>query len=274
LLGQSSIARIKESSAFGKSPFSDLSSLYCLALPCAAYLTLRLRKHRFWLLGLAATLAALLFWRWLGFDYGNRYAFFMAFFAQFMLAEVMALGLLAVFRPLVELSPSRASATLDRPAAIIVLACTLVAWVPSPMWKAQGSTVRSPLALLQMSSPHDAYYAKFPELRRYLSDRDVVLMWSSHLVFDVASITGARFISAPYTVRVPDQDARARDVHVFFDPATDSDERVGIAHGRGATKVLLLSWQFKLLDEFTQLFGEPLYRDGGCALFDVNAGRN
>ena len=274
LLGQSSIARIREPSPFGKAPFSDLLNLYCLALPCAAYLMLRLRRHGFWLLGLAATLAALMLWRWLGLDYGNRYAFFMAFFAQFMLAEVMALGLLAVFRPLVELSPSRASATLDRPAAILVLAATLVAWVPSPMWKEHGSKVWSPVDLLKLSSPHDAYYAKFPELRRYLSRQDVLLMPSSHLVFDVASLTGARFVSAPYTVRVPDQHARARDVRVFFDPATAPAERLNIAQRSRATKVLVLNWQFNLIETLTQLFGPALYRDQGCALFDATARSN
>src|SRR5262249_34895323 len=100
---------------------------------------------------------------------------------------------------------------------------------------------------------------------------DVVLLVTSHLAFDIASITGARFVSAPYMVRVPDQGARENDARVFFEPATLPDKRDEVAARRGATKVLLLAWQFELLSKFEKQFGKPLYKDAEYALFAIGA---
>ena len=213
LLGQSSLLAAKEGAPFGASPFIDFPNLYYLALPCAAYLVLRLRRHGFWLLGMVVTLGVLMLWRRLGIDYGNRYAFFGAFFAQFLLAEVMALGLLGLSRPLCELSAARRWPWLDRPLTLAVALGALSVWQPSPMWKEHGKAVRPPWALLRAPSAHDVYYARFGALKPLLTGDDVVLAQSSDgLVFELAAITHAHFVSAPYMVRVPDQGQREADV--------------------------------------------------------------
>jgi hypothetical protein len=271
LLGQSSITHSPEGSPFGKAPLQDFKNLYWVALPSAAYLTLRLRKHAFWVLGFLATLGALKLWRTLHYDYGNRYSLFAAFFAQFLLAEMMALGAFALFASKPELSAQRRFSRLERWFAIALLFSALVAWLPAPYITEHRAELRWPIPETAAISPHDAYYARFTELRRHLSENDIVLMPNVHLVFDIAAITGARFVSAPYTVRVADQAARAHDVNAFFDPATDPDTRDAIARRRGATKVLLLNWQFEaLLRTFRKDFGRPVYKDREMALFVVD----
>ena len=53
--------------------------------------------------------------------------------AQFLLAEVMALGLVSLARPLEFLPPERALSRLDRPLLVGVVALTLAGFWPSPM---------------------------------------------------------------------------------------------------------------------------------------------
>ena len=273
LLGQSSLLAAQEGAPFGASPFIDFPNLYYLALPCAAYLVLRLRRHGFWLLGMVVTLGVLMLWRRLGIDYGNRYAFFGAFFAQFLLAEVMALGLLGLSRPLYELSAARRRPWLDRPLTLAVALSALSAWQPSPMWREYGKAVRPPWALLRAPSAHDAYYARFGALKPLLTGDDVVLAQSSDgLVFDLAAITHAHFVSASFMVRVPDQGQREADVQNFFDPESSADRRQEIALRRRATKVLLMSRQFALLEPLQRKLGRPLYQDDEFAVFAVQPG--
>lgn len=273
LLGQSSLLSFREGAPFGRRPITESLNLYILGFVCAAYLVLRLRKHGFWVLGCLVTLAMLRVWRLLGVSYGNRYAYFAAFFVQFLVAEVMALGVLSLWRPLTELSPARRFPKLDQPLSLGVLLGALLGWIPSPMMKKVGKEFRWPVAAADAPSAHDAYYARIPALERYISASDIVLLGTSHLAFDIASITGAHFVTAPYMVRVLDQGARENDARVFFDPATSADKRDEIAARRGATKVLLLlRWQLELLAKFEAQYGRPLYKDGEYALFALDTG--
>src|SRR5690606_8591070 len=84
--GQSSMSNVPEGSPFGAAPLADFPTAYALALPCFVYLAVRLRRHAFWLLALLATLAALQLWRHRGFTFGNRYSFFAASCAHFVIA--------------------------------------------------------------------------------------------------------------------------------------------------------------------------------------------
>jgi hypothetical protein len=276
-LGQGSLSGVNEGSTFGKSPFIDFPDLYAVAMPACAYLLLRLRRHGFWLLGLVATLAALALWRSLHISFGNRYAFFAAFFAQFLVAEVMALGIFALVGPLSELSPTRAFSWLDRPLSIIVLAAACVAWLPSPMIERAGKvpelgSLLSPAALLELSSPEDAYYRQFADLRPYLARGDVVLTPVSRAVFDLASVTGAQVVSAPNALRVPDRIERGRDVSKFFERVTTRTERAEIVHRYGVTKIRVPEGDNLLLAALTELFGEPVYRDHACAILSTAEG--
>jgi hypothetical protein len=179
----------------------------------------------------------------------------------------MALGLLGLWRPLCELSPARRWAWLDRPLTLAVALAALTVWQSSPAWKDFGKALRPPWALLREPSAHDVYYHRFGGLKPLLTVDDVVVADSDGAVFDLAAITGARFVSAPYMVRVPDQAQREADVWEFFDPKSSADRRLEISLRRGATKVLLMSSQFALLEPLQRELGRPLYQDDEFILF-------
>jgi len=70
-----------EGSEFGDHPFRDMGRMYVLAFP-AAMVFLWHRRHGFLIGGFPVTFAALQVFRVLDYSYGNRFAFFQAFFAQ------------------------------------------------------------------------------------------------------------------------------------------------------------------------------------------------
>jgi len=273
--GQTSMSSVREPHDFGD-PLHDMPNLYALALPCYGYLILRLRRQGFWLLGMLVTLGALYLWHRVDFSFGYRYTFFAAFFAHFVVAEVMALGIFALLGPLSELAASRRWPALDRPLAVVLLGLALVAWLPSPMLvkahnqKNEFGRLSSPLELLRQGSPLDEYYQKFAELRPYLSEADLVLIPVSRDVFDLASITGAQVISSPNALRVPDRGARQRDVSQFFDQTASDEEREEVVLRHQPTKVIVPRSHFALLGMLTQQYGQPTYRSADYALWDFS----
>jgi hypothetical protein len=149
----------------------------------------------------------------------------------------------------------------------------LLAWLPSPKLKKARQTVefgtlRSPLAILRSPSPLEAYYARFSELRPYLSDADLVLFPVSRDSFDLASITGVQVISSPNALQVPDRWARERDVAQFFDPTASPEERDEVITRHHPTKLVLPANRFRLLDELTQQYGPPLFQNPRYAVWD------
>jgi len=272
---QTSMSSVREPHDFGD-PLRDMPNLYALSLPCYAYLMLRLRRHTFWLLGMLVTWGALYVWHRVDFSFGYRYSFFAAFFAHFVVAEVMALGIFALLGPLSELAARRRWPALDRPLAVALLGLALVAWLPSPMLakahnqKNEFGRLTSPLALLRQASPLDEYYRKFGELRPYLSEADLVLIPVSRDVFDLASITGAQVISSPNALRVPDRGARQRDVSQFFDQTASDEEREEVVLRHQPTKVVVPRSHFALLDMLTRQYGRPTYQSADYALWDFS----
>jgi hypothetical protein len=275
LFGQQSMWHVQEPHDFGD-PLVDMPNLYAVSVPCYAYLLLRLRRHAFWLLGLAATGGALYVWRVTGFSFGYRYSFFMGFFPQFVIAEVMALGIYALLGPLVELSARRRWAGLDRPLLLAILIGSLVAWLPSPMLRkarqeVHYGTLRSPLTIWRRPSPMQEYYARFDELRPYLSEADLVLFPVSRDAFDLASITGAQVVSSPNALLVPDRWGRERDVAQFFDPAASPGERDDVLAEHHPTKLVLPAQRFDLLSPLTEQYGPPVFSNERYALWDLSA---
>jgi hypothetical protein len=271
LFGQRSMWHVEEPHDFGY-PLKDMPNLYAVSVPCYAYLILRLRRHAFWLVGMLASASALYVWREVGFSFGYRYSFFVAFFPQFVIAEVMTLGIYALLGPLTELGARRWS-WLDRPLAVLVLVGALVAWLPSPMLGAARQTknygtLRSPFRILKLPSPLDQYYARFSELRPYLSEADLVLTPVSRDVFDLAAITGAQVISSPNALQVPDRWSRERDVAQFFDPTASPDEREEVVSRHHPTKLVVPADRFSLLDVLIEQYGPPLFRSETYALWD------
>jgi hypothetical protein len=272
LFGQQSMLQVQEPHDFGH-PLHDMPNLYAVSVPCYAYLLLRVRRHAFWLLGMFVTAGVLWLWRTIDFSFGYRYTFFVAFFAQFVIAEAMVFGIYALLGPLTELSAGRRWPRLDRPLAAGLLLAAVAAVVPSPMLEIAQQTVyygtlQSPLALLRIPSPLQAYYARFSELQPYLSESDLVLFPLSRDAFDLASVTGVQVISSPNALQVPDRWARERDVAQFFDPTASPDERQEVVDRRHPTKMVLPARNFGLLDELTQQYGAPLFQNRRYAIWD------
>jgi hypothetical protein len=273
-LEQGSLQAVKEGAPFGRSPFREFSNLYVLGLVGFLYSELRLRRHGFWLLGLAGTLGALFVWRRLEISYGDRYALFATFFPQLVVAEVMALGFYACIGPLPELSPARPWPRLDRPLCALFLIACCVAWLPSPMFARarqtdDWGTLWSPSALLARPSAHDSYYRQFDDVKGWLGPGDVVMMPVDRAVLDLASVTGASSVSTPLTLRVPDNNQRFRDVARFFNPKTRRADRIKLAQKYGANKVLVRSRWSAVVGDVEQNFGPPIARGDGYTLFTL-----
>jgi hypothetical protein len=272
--GQGSMQKVPENAPFGASWLEDFPNLYALAAPCFLYVIVRLRRHAFWLLGMLATVAALLVWRRIGFTFGSRYSFFAASCAHFVVAEVMAWGVLAVFGPLTERAGAHRLTSLDRVISIAVLCAALVSWLPSRM-RAQAvqeveyGRLWSPLELLRMESPLDAYYREVEELEPVLGPADRVVTPVTRAVFDIAAVTGARVISSPNAWLVPDRVARQRDMNHFFSRQASSKVRAKILRRRHATRILLPRSHFVYMDGLLQQFGEPLYRSSRYVVWAV-----
>lgn len=271
-LGQGPIANIEEPSVFGEHPLADMPNLYLVALPCAAWVLSRVRRHRFWVLGFCATYGVLLMWRALGVSFGNRYAFFMAFFAQFYVAEVAALGLVVLTKGRPSLRVAFQLQKEDRLVVVACLAVALIGVLPSPMLQEalrEGSIAQlhSPAELLSMPSPHDAYYRRNAELRPYLGPKDIVVAPNTRDVFDIAATTGARFICSPGAIRVVDVWDRMRAASHFFAPRVGRQARLTIAKRYDATKILLPRSLWSELPALSRQFGAPLYRGTNWVVF-------
>jgi hypothetical protein len=273
-LEQGSLQAVKEGAPFGRSPFREFSNLYVLGLAGFVYAELRLRRHAFWLLGLAGTLGALFVWRRLEVSYGDRYALFATFFPQLVVAEVMALGIYACVGPLPELSPARPFPRLDRVLCALFLMACCVAWLPSPMF-AQArqtedwGTLWSPRVLLARPSAHDAYYRQFDDVKGFLGPSDVVMMPVTRSVLDLASVTGASSVSTPLSLRVPDNNRRFRDVGRFFNAKIPRADRLALARKYGANKALVRSDWTAVVQDMEQTFGPPIARGDGYTLFTL-----
>ncbi len=276
LFGQRGMSNVKEGAGFGGSPFHDIPNLYALAIPCFAYLIARLRRHAFWLLGMLVTLLMLAIWNRIDFYFGYRYAFYAAFFAQFAVAEVLALGIFALLGPVTELSTERRWQRLDRPVVLALSLAALLAWLPSPMFaQARKDTgfgrLLSPMALLRLQSPHDAYYRQFSEIRAQLSPSDLVLTPVTRAAFDLATITDSRVVSSPNALQVPDRFAKQRDVNRFFDKRASAAERAAVVRRHRPTKLVLPGNHRQLEGALTQQFGKATHEAGGFLVWSLPA---
>jgi hypothetical protein len=278
-LGQSGMASVKEPSTFGEHALLDFPNLYLLAIPCALWLLLRLRRHGFVILAFFATFAALAVWRALGISFGNRYSFFMAFWAHFLVAEVMAAGILVLARGRRAIDQAAsAQPWLDRPLLALLIAAFVVAWQISPAWRQSRRTGITRLAppgeLWRRPSSHDQYYSQFGRLTEHLGHGDLVMMLVGRPVLDLASITGAAFLGSPNALRVPDVNVRQQALSTVFSPESDTPTRLAIARHYCANKLLLSSSRFALLPRMTEAFGAPIYRDAEYALFQTSVTRD
>ena len=245
IMGSSGLLQFQEGSEFADHPFRDMAPLYVLAAVASVWL-LRARQHTVIMAGFAATWLALQVWRHFGFSYGNRYAFFQAFFAQVLVAEVAAIGLLQVFQQWTLVPDAQKLGAklrwLEPVFAVAAIALSLTA----PIMRGPVAGFRT---LLALPSAHDAYYQRLGLLPRRLGRHDVVLMPFSYSTWDVASITGARVVIAPFAYRLPDFAQRVEDARRFFDTRSDSQVRAEIIERYKVSKVLLTPGYLDLAGE-------------------------
>lgn len=273
-LGQTAIADVAEPSTFGTAPFLEQRNLYLVALPCGAWLVLRVRQHRVWLWSFVATYAALWAWQLLGISFGNRYAFFMAFFAQFLVAETIAAGLLVLTGGQLSVRPAFSMSRDDKRFVLLSMLASILAALPSPMLEAairreSPVALQAPWKLLRQQPPDRLYYARYLGLASVLSADDIVMMPTSRDAFDIAAVTGARFVSAPGALRVSDLVQRFQAANLYFLPRTSAATRRQLLTRYDVTKVILPATHFTLLQRLTSELGPPVYKDGRLALFRV-----
>jgi hypothetical protein len=253
-----------EGSEFADHPLRDMAPLYVLAAIAAVWLV-RLRHHQFFFAGFAATALVLIVCRYVGFSYGNRYAFFQAFFAQAAVAEMAAIGLLHLCRQRVlpeRLRLRGGPAWLSPAFAAAVILLSLTSQTMRHLRMAGFAR------LLTRPSAHDLYYQRLGSLSSRLGRQDVVIMPVSYSNWDVASITGARVVVAPFAYRLPDFAKRLEDVNRYLDPATDSRSRGDIIERYGVSKVLLTPGYMELAGKLGP-YEEAETWEGRWMLFDA-----
>ncbi len=265
------LLKIPEGSEFGNHPFRDMAGLYALALPAALFFAAR-GRHLFWLAGFAATFLALQAFRVLGFEYGNRYAFFQAFFAQAFVAEAAAFAV-ALLLPATERLPEnlRIGPAL-RKALLLFGGATALLTAAAPAVREESRAGRPLLTLRELAAlppTHDVYYARLGEVGQKLGPADIVMMPVEHAAWDVSSITGARVVASLFAYRVPDYNARVRDVARFFAPEADRSERRVILRRWGVTKVLLTPRVSDRERGMASELGPPIARTETLILFDA-----
>jgi hypothetical protein len=272
--GQASMRGISERARYGKQPFDDFFGLYLVAAPCPVWLLLRARRHGFWALGFVATLCALRAQQALGIDFGSRYTFFMAFFAQLAVAEVAACFPLG-------LAPGAASEETDRWtradlafAGLVLVAAVVVAVRAPALAQARQRGVdrlRSPFELARAPATHDAYYARWAELATVLGPADLVLMPVTRDTFDLASITGVRVVCSHNAFQVPGYLELRRDVDRVYSGEVDAAAAVALAQRHGANKVLVPARQSGLRARLTARLGLPVHQDADYTVFVLPA---
>lgn len=218
--------------------------------------------------GFAITCSLLYVFRVAGFEFLNRYAFFTAFFAQAVVADMATLAVEAFL-----LKTSTAQRfihdTVSRISVIaFVIGLVVVAWA-TPILRSEklaGRPLSSFTELMRMPSTHESYYAQMQALAMYVTPEDIAIMPVTHDTFKLASIVGTRVVLSPFAFLVPDQVQRARDIDEFFDVKTTSMQRVKIMRRYGVTVIILPANNFKGSEFLSNEFGPPLIVDG-YALF-------
>jgi hypothetical protein len=260
---------IAEGSEFGAHPFRDMAGLYVLALPAAVFFLSR-RRHAFWVAGFGATFLALTAFRALGVEYGNRYAFFQAFFAQALVAELVGVAAVLLLGREDRLSEGLAIGPRLRVAILLFGAATLVLTATAPVAREERSAGRPLLTFRELAAlpaNRDQYYASLGDVGRRLGPGDVILMPVEHVAWTVSSITGARVVASLFAYRVPDFPARVRDINRFFTAGTDRALREEILRRYGVTKVLLTASVVEREKELARTLGDAIARTPNLVLF-------
>lgn len=260
-------AGVQEHDLFGADPFGGMPVTYALAA-VALLLSGRFRFYQFWIVAFFATFAALEILRGIGITFADRYALFMAFFAQFIVADCGAVALDQI--------PSRwanrRSFDFRLAADLLFVALLAIAFVKAPPLHAP---IRGGILALHNwtggFSSERAFYGKWGPLRASIQENDVLMMvpsWQAGM--DIPAVTGAKVIAAALMVGVPDANERTRSVDRFFLPGQSTAIRRQELKRWHATKVVLTDPVLGLAGEMESLLGKPLWKDATRIVFGVN----
>jgi hypothetical protein len=265
---------VHEDPPFGKTPFADMANLYWLALPCAVWFAIqRTRARLFLLAGFVATHGALIALRALHIEYGHRYAFFEAFFAQAAVAEVAAIGLGALLergREVLRWRYPRDAIRAAVPIGFMVSTMIVAFGSPEAAYLRAGvdNHVMLPRELLQQPSAHETYYGRLGAIAARLSAEDRVMMHAEREAWDIASITGARVVASPFAYRAADFEERLADVDRFFATDVSTEQAEAIIRRYHITKIVLTEKHIDLAPEMIRRYGPPEEFDTRFILFE------
>lgn len=255
---------VQEQAPFLNDPFGAMAVTYVLAV-LALLLSGRMRFYQFWILAFFATFAVFEILRSLGIAFVARYALFMAFFAQFIVADCGAVAFSQIAFPWRNLRRSNFSRAAD----LLFIAVLGVALLKAPPLHAPvRGGILSLHNWIEGQSSERAFYAKWDPLRASIHENDVLMIvpsWNDDM--DIAAVTGAKVVAAALMVDVPDADERTHSVQRFFQPGQSVAIRLQELKRWHATKVVLIEPVLGLAGEMESLFGKPLWRDSTRIVF-------
>jgi hypothetical protein len=264
------LRRFPEGSEFADHPLRDMAPLYVLAGVAAVWF-IGHQQHFFLLAGFVTTAIALQVFRAMDYSYGNRFAFFQAFFAQALVADGIALGVRALFdhrRAVSGAVPSGRTARL-LPVVFAVVSIVMIGVAPAVRTESEaGRPLLSLRELMAAGSSHYGYYASLDGLTPWLRATDIVLMPQKPVAWDVASITGARVVISPYAYRVPDYAQRVADNERFLAAGTEPGVRRTILQRYGVSKIVLTEPYLGIAPELHGL-GMEVFRSPAFVVIEV-----
>ncbi len=269
-------ATVSENPPFGLgwAAITTFAGLYILALP-SFYVLGAEKRGKLLILSFLATATALILFKVVGLQFGYRYVFFMAFFAQVAVSEASAIGIHTMIRMIRDLKNKTRQSSFSSVAVSLIAICTLLAVLQAPLMKQSwfelnGTKRLSIPELWARPNSAEVFYAKFPELRNMLSKGDIVLISpNDFLSYQIAVLTGARSVVVNLSPIVPDYKARKKAVSNFLTANTPWASRLLILEKYGVTNVLLSrrSKTLFLSDELEDQMGPPIIKSRNLILF-------
>ena len=268
LLGLWKQSNVNENAPFGAgwAPITSMGCLYMLAIP--SFFLLRSEKRGELLFyGFLATGSALILFKAIHLQYGDRYVFFMAFFAQVAVTEVTSIGLIKLTRITMIIDErSLIKLRISTPWLTITAFTLLILF-----WFIGSSALKNRSEinpLWHQRNPANTYYSKIPELRQVLKHGNIVLIPSTDsLSYVMRVLTGAASVIVPFGFGAPDFDTRINDVNDFFTSNISTTKRYEIIHRYNVSHILLTSDSLYLQDKFKILFGSPIVDTPNMKLF-------
>ena len=270
-LGLGQLAGLQQNDEFGSDPFGGMPATYLLAI-AALLLSARLSVYRFWIVAFLATFGVMEFLRALGIQLADRYVFFMAFFAQFIVADYAAAALAQFF------SAREGHAGAPRKRRVmngVYLALFAIAFAYAPVLHAPLRTgILTLRAWREGQSGERIYYGRLEPLRAAIHPDDILMIVPTFEEgFAIPAVTGAKVIAATVMDGVPDGVERTRAVQRFFTAGQKPEARRQDLKRWRATKVVLIAPALNLAGEMEALLGSPVWRDETHIVFSVEPDR-